>query len=90
MFAHRWKLKEHKKMITLERKKAVTVIAAAASADLSDLDEIRLSDDFLIVRYNYGTNKEEVKVPCRWHMNILENRTIISITLNEISVDIRI
>lgn len=77
-------------MITLERKKAVTVIAAAASVDLSDLDEIRLSDDFLVVRYNYGTNKEEVKVPCRWHMNILENRTIISITLNEISVDIRI
>ena len=77
-------------MIIIERKKAVTVVAAMASVDLSDLDEIRLSDDFLVVRYNYGTNKEEVKVPCRWHMHVLESRNIISITVNEITVDIRL
>lgn len=77
-------------MIVLERKKAVTVIAAAANVDLSDLDEIRLSDDLLIVRYNYGTNKDEVRVPCRWNMHVLESRTIVSITINEITVDIRL
>lgn len=77
-------------MITLERKKAVTVIAAAASVDLQDLDEIRLCDDMITIRYNYGSNKDEVRVPCRWNMHILENRSIVSITINEITIDIRI
>lgn len=88
---HRWwRQSKRNKMIILERKKAVTVIAAMASVDLSDLDEIRLSDDYLFVRYNYGTNKEEVRIPCRWNMHILESRSIISITVNEITVDIRL
>lgn len=77
-------------MITIERKKAVTVVAAMASVDLSDLDEIRLSDDFATIRYNYGCSKDEVRVPCRWNMHVLENRNIISITINEITVDIRL
>lgn len=77
-------------MIIIERKKAVTVIAAMASVELSDLDEIRLSDDCLTIRYNYGTNRDEVRVPCRWHMHVLESRNIISITVNEITVDIRL
>ena len=77
-------------MIIIERKKAVTVIAAAASVDLSDLDEIRLSDDMAVIRYNYGSNKEEVRVSCRWNMHILESRTIVSVTISDITIDVRL
>lgn len=73
-------------MIYINNKKAVRTIAAAAGIELTDLVEIRLSDENLTAVYTAASNKKDVNVPCEWHAYLYDKRNALKIVLNEIEL----
>lgn len=62
------------------------MIAAAVEADLSDLLEVRVSDNSLVVVYDYDTDKEAVEVPCKCYIYMYEGVSTLRICIDDVEI----
>lgn len=77
-------------MFIIEKIKEVTTIAAASGVDVRGVDDIYIENDCLTVRYKYGYEKEDVKIPCKWNLFILKNKSTLSVKIENIEIEITI
>lgn len=62
------------------------MIAAAVEADLTDLLEVRVSDDSLVIVYDYETDKEMIEVPCKCYIYMYEGVSTLRICIDDIEL----
>lgn len=72
-------------MIYIDNKRVARTIAAA-TGDVQDLEEVCLTDGYLTLVYTSESGKENVDVPCDWHIYMYDKSNALKVRIENIEM----